>query len=391
MIGTSPSSSAPSSLSGTSATLAALEAYVQHLKAEVAILSADADTEVTKFGSTGFKSREDAICWIQKFSGGEQFDLVTDIYHFTMLMYKEIHGDSSFLKSLETAKKLGLHTLRKAITLNAFSTPVPLLFHDPDKLPATSSDDSAFSRYRTFSQWQSSQDQLQQKMNSVRLSLEKAIKGEIPTMEPAHQICLLAVSNTVSNLEDLFHFIDTTVEELKSYGLEVNRAFALCTHLASAYFHECHRLRRAGVSHSFNTSERKDLAGIIWFSVCQTQDVMHEFQTLDWKDHLVIAGVYIRYMVKNSQSTAPSTFDSRLDSLAKSVKAAGKTAENAQKTATTASSQANTAIKDAKEIAKCTRQNTFQKLESTVQSLSEKLEKMETAWKAAEAKLAKLS
>jgi len=51
----------------------------------------------------------------------------------------------------------------------------------------------------------------------------------------------------VSNLEGLLHFIDTTVKELKSYGLDVDKAFALCTHLAAAYFHECHRLGHAGV------------------------------------------------------------------------------------------------------------------------------------------------
>mmetsp|Transcript_3377 Transcript_3377/g.5157 ORF Transcript_3377/g.5157 Transcript_3377/m.5157 type:complete len:143 (-) Transcript_3377:492-920(-) len=105
-----------------------------------------------------------------------------------------------------------IDTLREAIALNAFASPIPLLFHDTEKLSAMCSDASAFSRYQKHSQWKSGRDQLQKKMNSVRTGLEEAIKGEIPTTDHAHQICLLAVANTVSNLEGLPHFINSIRE-----------------------------------------------------------------------------------------------------------------------------------------------------------------------------------
>lgn len=247
--------------------------------------------------------------------GAANFDLVTNTHHFSLLVHEEIHGEASFLKSLETAQKLGLNTLGEAIASNAFSSPVPLSCHDPDKSPGSTSNEPAFSQHAKHTQWQAARDQFKKKTNSVRTGLEKSIKAKIPASDPAHQICLLSVWNTASNLEGLMHFSNATVEELKTHGLDVDKAFASCTHLASACFHECHRVGRAGVHNSFDTSNRDDLAGIIWHSVCQTQDVMQDFQSLDWKDHLVIAGVCIWHLVENSQSTAPTTFETRLKEL----------------------------------------------------------------------------
>mmetsp|Transcript_30744 Transcript_30744/g.46613 ORF Transcript_30744/g.46613 Transcript_30744/m.46613 type:complete len:176 (+) Transcript_30744:1153-1680(+) len=168
-----------------------------------------------------------------------------------------------------------------------------------------------------------------------------------------------------------------------------DKAFALCTRLAAAYFHELHCRARTGVSNSLNTVDRKALASIIWYSGCQTHDVMLEFQALDWKDHSVISGVYIRYMVENSQSTAPTTFESQIKELTASLSSTEKVAKSAKKAASSASSKADLAKKEAKKIENYTRHSTFQKLEATVKNLQTDIKNLEDKFKTGPAKAEK--
>lgn len=159
--------------------------------------------------------------------------------------------------------------------------------------------------------------------------------------------------------------------------MDENRAFALATHLGAAHFHECHRLGQAGVSNSLNTRDRQSLAGIVWHGVCQTQDAMSDFQTLDWKDHAVIAGVCICCVVESGQSTAPSTFDKQLKESSEAVKTAETKADGAQKTAYRANVKADAATVSSKTLESCIRQNAFNKLENAVQQLQKKVKELE--------------
>mmetsp|Transcript_23876 Transcript_23876/g.36282 ORF Transcript_23876/g.36282 Transcript_23876/m.36282 type:complete len:200 (-) Transcript_23876:1048-1647(-) len=76
------------------------------------------------------------------------------------------------------------------------------------------------------------------------------------------------------------HFIDASTRQLTSYGLSSDKAFHLATQLGAAHFTKCHKRARAGVSASLQPSDRPKLASIIWYGVCQTQDVMKEFAVL---------------------------------------------------------------------------------------------------------------
>mmetsp|Transcript_23876 Transcript_23876/g.36281 ORF Transcript_23876/g.36281 Transcript_23876/m.36281 type:complete len:245 (-) Transcript_23876:1437-2171(-) len=186
---------------------------MKKLQVEVATLSSEMDMSVVKFGSLGFHNQEDASAYVTKTPGAENFDLITDIYHFNMLMQKEMHGDGEFLKQLKTVRKLGLRSTHEAISLTSFLAPIPILFHDPDKgLP--SRDESAFSRFKKITTWEEADERLKASIQTVRSGLEEAINLEILTTSPAHTICLLSVSNTMSNLEGLCTLLTLALDSL---------------------------------------------------------------------------------------------------------------------------------------------------------------------------------
>jgi len=141
---------------------------------DIATLSADKDMKIVRFGALGFRNIADTMAFVQKTPGSEKFELLTDIYQFTMLMQKEIHGEAKFLKLLRSLQDIGLKTVWEAMLIDAFSNPLPPLFHDPDKGIPTK-DEPSFLRYNEYKQWKDQLELLHTTIITVQLSLETLI------------------------------------------------------------------------------------------------------------------------------------------------------------------------------------------------------------------------
>lgn len=209
-----------------------------------------------------------------------------------MLMYTEIFGERSFLKQCKSLKDLNLEFTHEAVSLTAFSNPIPLLFHDL-KQGLAADDGSAFSKFPNLKFWSSYMEIITKTINTVQSGLEQVVKTLIQTSDLAHGVYLLSISNTAVNVKAFFEFINTSVEEFQNIGLTDKCAYALATCLGGAYFWKCHCHAPTRLSASFKTSDRNQLASLIWYGVCQTQDVMKEFETTKYRNHSVIYGKYI--------------------------------------------------------------------------------------------------
>ena len=88
--------------------------------------------------------------------------------------------------------------------------------------------------------------------------------------------------------------------------MTTQKAWNLGTRLGEAYFRSLHK-KRSGVSQSFNTKDITKIAAAVWFAVGHPLDSMEEFSNLEFKNHSVIAGEYIKFMVQNNNKNEAST------------------------------------------------------------------------------------
>ena len=73
---------------------------------------------------------------------------------------------------------------------------------------------------------------------------------------------------------------------------------------------------------------------------------MADFSNLEFKNHSVISGEYIKFMVQNNNKNEVSTFETRFSGLEDRVKAAKKEIETASKAVTTVGNKLDTLTKD---------------------------------------------
>ena len=227
----------------------------------------------------------------------------------------------------------------------AFSSPVPDLFTKAGG-GLYGKNESAFSRYPSYQKWkEAGKETIPEKLTSVKEGLLKAVNDYVPTTSPAHAIMTLSVSESCANLRAFCDFLTQTVESLESYGMSTQKAWNLGTRLGEVYFRSLHK-KRSGVSQSFNTKNISRIAAAVWFAVGHTLDSMADFSNLEFKNHSVISGEYIKFMVQNNNKNEVSTFETRFSGLEDKVKAAKKEIETASKAVTTVGNKLDTLTKD---------------------------------------------
>ena len=362
------SSSAPVATSNVSH----LEDKIATLEKEFFKLKSDKDTLIVKFGASAFKELSDAEQYVLSTPGAMNFGLFVDIYVVCILVTKEIDGKIDFLKKLENVTKLNLNSLREATGMAAFSSPVPDLFTKAGG-GLYGKNESAFSRYPTFQKWkESGKETIPEKLTTVKEGLLKAVTDYVTTDSPAHAVMTLSISESCANLRSFCEFLTQTVESLESYGMTTQKAWNLGTRLGEAYFRSLHE-KRSGVSQSFNTKDITKIAAAVWFAVGHTLDSMEEFSNLEFKNHSVIAGEYIKFMVQNNNKNEASTFETKFTALEDKVKAAKKDVETATKAITTVGNKVDTLGKECQRKFLGKDDQKIKKLEDHVKTLESKV------------------
>mmetsp|Transcript_3248 Transcript_3248/g.4956 ORF Transcript_3248/g.4956 Transcript_3248/m.4956 type:complete len:294 (-) Transcript_3248:2158-3039(-) len=257
---------------------------VQKLQVNFATMSANKKTKIVKFGTLGFRSQTDAWVYIKATPGAKKFDLLTDIYHFTMLMKKEIYGEDEFIKLLKRLKDIGLKSTREAIAVDAFSNPIPPLFHNPSEgIPLKG--EPSFSKFSNHQTWKDNLELIIWTINTVQTGLEASICTEVPASSPAHSNFLLSMSTTVANLTSHINFNEKSIKWWVTHGMASKDAYALATRLSAAFFRECHCVALSGVSTGIQTLDRDQLATQVWYGVCLSHDVTKDFVDQEWQNH----------------------------------------------------------------------------------------------------------
>mmetsp|Transcript_5795 Transcript_5795/g.8889 ORF Transcript_5795/g.8889 Transcript_5795/m.8889 type:complete len:216 (-) Transcript_5795:4958-5605(-) len=212
VFGTAPTLGGTPSGTGVSSSLfQQLQADVRKLQVDLANLLADKDAQIVQLGALGFKNTSDALAYVKSTPGAEKFDLLTDVSEFCMLMQKEIHGERKFIKLLKSLSDINLKSIREAMSVDAFSNPIPPLFHDPEQgIPTKEA--PVFLRYTTYKQWEDHLELLKIMIITDQTSLETSINSEVPASSPAHAIFLLSVSTTVAHLTGFIGFVDNSVK-----------------------------------------------------------------------------------------------------------------------------------------------------------------------------------
>jgi hypothetical protein len=200
------------------------------LKSEVKALETKTEENAVKFASLGFKSQSDSAAYLV----GEDpevmaFCLFVDIYTLYELVSQRITGQSGFLSSLESIKKLALRSPGEAITLVSFGSASPAFFCKSGGEPPSILQ-SAFSKIATYDKWSDTYlDQITTALNSVEIGFRQRIENTMISSSPVRRVCELVLSESESDLRKMLDWVDKTYKKLVKDGFASTRAWSLTT------------------------------------------------------------------------------------------------------------------------------------------------------------------
>ena len=100
---------------------------------------------------------------------------------------------------------------------------------------------------------------------------------------------------------------------------------------------------------------------------------MAEFSNLEFKNHSVISGEYIKFMVQNNNKNEASTFETRFTGLEDKLKAAKKEIEASSKSITTVGNKVDTLGKECQRKYVCKDDQKYKKIEDRLKTLEGKV------------------
>ena len=127
------------------------------------------------------------------------------------------------------------------------------------------------------------------------------------------------------------------------------------------------------MSQSFNTKNISKIAAAVWFGVGHTLDVMAEFSNLEFKNHSVISGEYIKFMVQNNNKNEVTTFETRFTGLEDKLKATKKDVDASTKAVATVGNKVDTLSKECQRKYLAKEDPKYKKIEDRLKTLESKV------------------
>jgi len=296
-----------------------LTSRMNEMERELAALRSSKDSTVIKFGQLGLRSQQDCTAWLQLHHPGNEFGLLVDFHLVMEHIYVQINGQK-LLANLEKIYKMDLRSNNQALVTSSFEGRLPRFFSQDDE-------------------WDLPNDGFRDRLN-VELHLFKnghleTLDNELTHLLPFHNLCVLALTESVAWVDSLIKFVHDTYNEYSRSRYGHRKAWHITTRLAKSLIEKVATPRNS-IHNSFTINKPSQVSKSITYASLRSLDLMMDIIRVNFKNSPIITAELSKFLALNTNYEALeqvqkklSTMEADRASMKKEVKSAVSAANTA--------------------------------------------------------------
>ena len=316
------------------------------MESELASLRATKDSTAIKFGRLGFRSQSDCTAWLQIHHPNDEFGLLVDFHLVMEHVFVQINGQK-LLANLEKIYKMDLRSNNQALAISSFETRLPRFFSQDLKVHVKK-DESYFHGIKSWDEWDLPNDGYRDRLN-VELHLFKVghketLDHELEHLSPFHNLCVLALTESVAWVDSLIKFIDDTFNEYSRSRYGNKKAWHITTRLAKSLIDKVATPRNS-VHNSFTIKRPSQVSKSIAYSSLRSLDLMMNISAVNFKNSPIITAELSKFLALNTNYEAVEQVQKKVTSIESDTLAMKKDVKSAISAANTAGNKWDSSIK----------------------------------------------
>jgi len=313
---------------------------ISGLERELSSLRANYDAEAIKFGQLGFRSSKESDAWVITHHPGEDFGLLVDFHLVMEHVYVQMTGQK-LISNLEKIYKMALRNNNQALAISSFETRLPRFFSTETR-SFVRKDESYFPAIKSWDDWDLPNDGYRDRLN-MELQLFKSghqetLDSELTPLSPYYNLCVLALTESVSWVDRLVKFLDDTFNEYSRSRYGPKKAWHITTRLGKALIERVAQPRNS-IHNSFKINKPQEVSKAITYASLRSLDVMMKISSASFKNSPIITAELSKFLALNSNHEIVEKLQSKLNTLESDATSMRKDVKGAVTAANTAANK----------------------------------------------------
>ncbi len=205
---------------------------ITELRAQFAMLTAEKDGTMAKFGRVVLNALPDSTSWCDKHPEfRDNFGLLCTFHLFCCDVFEALEGDTSWFKYLKDLDKTKLLSTENVKAVMSYQMDIPPLFSAKQNA-RTDQNSSSFDRYKKGDDFNPTVvDKLLQKSGIVQTNWSERIDNCFSEDKDINALCQLALKSSANAFERFLIFLQSRRDKFINKGFSEAKAWALTTRL----------------------------------------------------------------------------------------------------------------------------------------------------------------
>jgi len=313
---------------------------ISGLQGELSSLRANYDAEAIKFGQLGFRSSRECDAWVTTHHPGEEFGLLVDFHLVMEHVHIQMTGQK-LISNLEKIYKMALRNNNQALAISSFEARLPRFFAT-DTRSFVRKDESYFPAIKSWDDWDLPNDGFRDRLN-LELQLFKSghqetLESELVPLSPYYNLCVLALTESVSWIDRLIKFLDDTFNEYSRSRYGPKKAWHITTRLGKALIEKVAQPRNS-IHNSFKINKPQEVSKAITYASLRSLDIMMKISAVNFKNSPIITAELSKFLALNSNHEVVEKLQSKLSTLETDSSSLRKDVKGAVSVANTAANK----------------------------------------------------
>jgi len=313
---------------------------ISNVQSELSSLRANYDAEAIKFGQLGFRSSRESDAWVVTHHPGDDFGLLVDFHLVMEHVYVQMTGQK-LISNLEKIYKMSLRNNNQALAISSFEARLPRFFSTETR-SFVRKDESYFPAIKSWDDWDLPNDGFRDRLN-MELQLFKSghqetLDSELTPLSPYYNLCILALTESVSWVDRLVKFLDDTFNEYSRSRYGPKKAWHITTRLGKALIEKVAQPRNS-IHNSFKINKPQEVSKAITYASLRSLDVMMKISSVNFKNSPIITAELSKFLALNSNHEIVEKLNPKLTTLESDASSMKKDVKGAVTAANTAANK----------------------------------------------------
>ena len=282
---------------------------IEKIEEEIRAMKLLTDNDTIRFGALGFKSYSDACSLLLKKCPHDIFGFMSDVHVILEILNVEMGCSVSTNPNVDSIKhradlvKLKLSTDWERYTVTSFDRSIPRRFLSNAKFAIVKSDSSYFDTVTFWYDWKGSEMGFRIRITSAlkihKETMEDYLRNTLSETHPLFRITYESLLASISWIEELLRYIDSTYEEYVESKFNSKKAWNITTRLAKALLLDIVRPRQ-GVAQAVQSQNVRQMMEITFYGILKSLDRMEAIQKQGFKNSPIVSSELIKVLSKNT-------------------------------------------------------------------------------------------